>query len=230
MKKTILMSVTAVGLLMGAESRGEMSSLGVIPCPEAGSITVGDFCGGRTPTIDGIAWKVTDDTKKNLPWGIQISSKKKNLQATKPPANNTCHYQYATVIGGNIYKVNITPVSSLVRVRGAKDTVFQESKGNPPTPEQDLKPATAPKVDQCPKPTPKSTKPAAPTPPPPPPMPKKDEPKKTGGLVKPDASALQEGAGKLKPPKKDDGKKKSTGSDIGDALAKKFKNARGDDE
>lgn len=115
--KNILMTATTLGLLLATESYGK-----AVQCPAADTVKVGIFCNNNhEATIGGNRWKVTEETKGNLPGYGQIVTKNRakldeaDSSAPKAP-ENACPYRYTSSSSGKSYQVHITPADSSIAV------------------------------------------------------------------------------------------------------------------
>lgn len=97
MKKTILMSVAVVGLLMGMSE----SQARTLVCPADKTFTVGQVCAGGEISANGYHWGVIADDLKNLPGMCQIATKTVRLRIDKEAKANPeyCVYKYQTAAG-----------------------------------------------------------------------------------------------------------------------------------
>ena len=170
MKKNLIYSLTAIGLVMGSEAVGEVAKIpqGFVPCPKGENINVGMLCAGKSFTVKYKTsagdmteelWKLDDKSPARGAGALRFITKKNKLKAKHKTDGKTCRYMYAT-FGGDLREVWLVPANKQVGIWGNEDTTFIEGKGK----------AKAP-APEAPKEKPAEDAPACPAPPSPPPMP-----------------------------------------------------------
>lgn len=87
-----------------------------VVCPADKTYTVGQFCGGGEPLINGYYWRVAEENKENLPGMCQFGTKTIRLRTDKTlkAKPGDCAYKYQTTVGkikggdSNTFQINLT--------------------------------------------------------------------------------------------------------------------------